>query len=275
MLTVILSTYNDERNIKESLISIKNQTFKNFTALIFNDGSTDNTAKIIKEIIDDDNRFILYENKKNMGLAYNLNKGISLSSTKYIARMDADDIALPNRFEEQITFLENNPIYSLCGTNAYYIDDTGIWGERLCPEYIKKKDFISVCPYIHPTIVFRTCALKKVLENDSEIYCQSSFIGRSEDYDLFMRMESLNLKGYNIQKNLLKYREDKNSYKKRKFKYAFTESIVRLRGYIKLKINPLYYIYCFKPIILYTLPLPIIISLHNKKIKKRSSTHEL
>lgn len=275
MLTVIMSTYNDEKNIKESLNSIKNQTFKNFTVIIFNDGSTDNTVRIIKELINDDNRFILYENKKNMGLSFNLNRGISLTNTKYIARMDADDIALPTRFEEQIKFLECNPSYSLCGTNAYYIDDTGIWGERLCPEFVKKNDFISVSPYIHPTIMFRTCGLKKVLEHYNSVYSQSAYIGRSEDYDLFMRMESLNLKGYNIQKNLLKYREDKNSYKKRKFKYAFTEAIVRLRGYIKLKINPLYYIYCLKPIILYTLPLPIIISLHNKKIKKRSSTHEL
>ena len=99
-LTVILPCYNSEKYIYQSITSILNQTFKNFKLIIINDGSTDNTLKIIKSF--KDKRIKLINNKGNKGLIYSLNKGISQANSIYLARMDGDDISERSRLEEQI-----------------------------------------------------------------------------------------------------------------------------------------------------------------------------
>ncbi len=114
-ITVIMPVYNCELYIKEAIDSILNQTFTDFEFLIIDDASTDKTVSIIKEY--KDFRIQLIEKEGNKGISDSLNYGLKVAKGEYIARMDGDDISLPERFVKQVTFLDSNPDVILCGSN--------------------------------------------------------------------------------------------------------------------------------------------------------------
>src|SRR3989338_5597380 len=122
-ICVIMSVYNGLPYLKEAVKSILNQTYKNFEFIIVDDASRDKTWQFLKSL--KDKRVKLIQNKKNLGLAASLNIAIRLAQGDFIARMDADDISLSNRFEEQIKYLTKHQEIDLCGTWVPLIDDTG------------------------------------------------------------------------------------------------------------------------------------------------------
>lgn len=109
-----MSVYNGEKYLAEAIESILNQTYKNFELIIINDGSKDNSVEIIKNYMKQDNRIVLID-RENKGLPYSLNEGISVAKGEYIARMDADDISLPTRFEKQVDYMQKNEL-DVCGS---------------------------------------------------------------------------------------------------------------------------------------------------------------
>ena len=115
-ISVLMPAYNSEQYVAESIESILNQTFTDFEFIIINDGSTDNTAKIIDEYAKRDERIKFVNNSKNKGLIGVLNEGLNLARGEYIARMDSDDISLPTRFERQIAYMELHPKCGVLGT---------------------------------------------------------------------------------------------------------------------------------------------------------------
>ena len=132
-ISVIMSAYNSEETIKETINSILNQTYKDFELIIVNDKSTDNTESIIKSFKDE--RIKLINNKKNLGLPASLNKAIKVAKGKYVARMDADDVMLHGRLEKQLafnlivcyagmkeTFSEKRSMYKISRKNAKLLD---------------------------------------------------------------------------------------------------------------------------------------------------------
>ena len=114
MVSVLLPVYNAEKYLSEAIDSILNQTYANFEFIIINDGSIDNSEKIILSYNDRRIRYI--RNEKNIRLVASLNKGIQLARGRYLVRMDADDISMPNRIEKQVTFMENNLKVGVCGS---------------------------------------------------------------------------------------------------------------------------------------------------------------
>src|SRR3989344_8977423 len=115
-ITVLLSVYNDSRFLKSAIESILNQTFSDFEFLVINDASTDNTAEIINSFSDP--RLKTITNSHNLGLTKSLNIGLKEAQGKYIARLDADDISLPDRLKIQHDFMESHPDIALSGTDA-------------------------------------------------------------------------------------------------------------------------------------------------------------
>ena len=115
MISIILPTYNNEKTIFDSINSILNQNYCNFELIIINDFSTDKTKQIIKSF--NDNRIIYLENKKNIGSTKSILRGIDKAKGDYIARMDGDDIALPERLEIQLNYLTLNPNIDLVASN--------------------------------------------------------------------------------------------------------------------------------------------------------------
>lgn len=120
LVTIVMTVYNAGKFLKPAIDSILSQTYKNFEFIIINDGSTDNSEKVIKSYVDPRIRFI---NQTNHGLAYSLNKGFSLARGEFIARMDQDDISLPSRLEKELQLIALDPTIGVVGTFFTYIDE--------------------------------------------------------------------------------------------------------------------------------------------------------
>ncbi len=119
LVSVLIPCYNVEKYVEESLYSIINQTYKNIEIIVINDCSTDGTGAILHRIAKTDPRIKIEENQTNLKLIQTLNKGIALCSGEYIARMDADDIALPDRLEKEVAYLEKHKDHDIVSTLFY------------------------------------------------------------------------------------------------------------------------------------------------------------
>lgn len=189
--------------VKEAIKSILEQTHKNLELIIINDDSSDGTQKYLMSL--KDKRIVIIDNIKNLGVAQSLNIGLEKASGQFIARMDADDISVPTRLEDQINFLTKNNQIDLCGTYAILIDEVGkAVGKLKYPistEDIKKK-LIWANPIIHPSLMAKRHFFKQLNGYRSEY-------DGAEDYDLLIRgMEKFNY--VNLPKELIKLRLSKN-----------------------------------------------------------------
>lgn len=262
-ISVIMGVFNckNSKMLEDSVVSIINQTYKDWEFIICNDGSTNNTLDILKKLAKLDDRIKIISYEMNKGLAYALNYCLKHANGELIARQDDDDISLPERFERQVTFLNNHKEYNLVGTLAHIYDDNGIWGNYRLEEKPSKSSFLWNSPFIHPSIMMYKSDLLKL-----DGYRVAKETSRCEDYDLFMRMYAVGMKGYNIQEKLFKYRIVRNSDKKhRPMKYRIDEAIVRYQGFKKMGILVKGLPYIVKPLILGMIP-----QFFYKHIKKRT-----
>jgi glycosyltransferase involved in cell wall biosynthesis len=197
LISVLMPAYNAELYIKEAVDSILNQTLSDFEFIIYNDGSIDHTDEIIQSY--NDKRILYINNKINSGYLDLLNEGLSIAKGKYIARMDADDISLPNRLQVQFNYLEEHPDVGICGSWFEYMGvQSGIEKRPVTFEEIQYHLFYG-CPLTHPTVMMRNEFLKKYdLKYDQKYYY-------AEDHDLFFR-GSFHFKLVNLPLVLLKYR---------------------------------------------------------------------
>ncbi|MCI5936092.1 MAG: glycosyltransferase [Lachnospiraceae bacterium] len=267
MISVIMGVYNqqDLTVFEKAVHSVLDQSYSDFEFLIYNDGSSIPAVNdYIHGLEKKDRRIRVLESKSNHGLGYALNRCIEVARGTYLARMDVDDISCPNRFEEEITFLEEHPEYMWCGSNCKLMDEQGIWGEGIRPEQPESEDYLKYSPYIHPTVMYRASLFKKVAG-----YAEGKKTARCEDYELFMRLFRLGYKGYNIQKDLLNYRVDRNKYHDRSLKSRIHEGQVRYEGFRALGILwPKGWLYIFRPLASVCLPANIV-------IKKKEQMAEL
>lgn len=114
VVSVVMSVYNGGPFLTEAIGSILSQSYADFECIIIDDGSTDNSADIIAS--HRDRRFRVITHAENAGLAARLNEGVAAASGRYVARMDADDISLPDRFARQVEFMQAHPHVGACGT---------------------------------------------------------------------------------------------------------------------------------------------------------------
>lgn len=251
-VSVIMGVYNCKNKdwLIESVKSIINQAFTDWEFLICNDGSTDKTLDILYDIEKMDSRIQILSYEKNHGLAYALNYCLRYAKGQYIARQDDDDLSYISRLGKQVLFLDTHPEYSIVGAKADVFNEMGIWGEYSVEETPNKKSFFWNSPFVHPIIMMRKEDLIKVGS-----YRIAKETRRCEDYDLFMRMYSVGMKGYNIQEKLYKYRIENNPNKTyRPMRYRIDEAKVRLLGFKNMGILPKGIPYILKPIILGLIP---------------------
>lgn len=208
MISVIMSTYKeDERLLRESIESILNQTYRDFEYIIILDYPDNDVHKsVIEEYALKDDRIHFYINEKNMGLTDSLNRGLSLCHGEYIARMDADDISLPNRLERQMKYLEKNH-YDLIGGITEMINENGsllysIKSVPTDPKKINKALRYSQC-IAHPTWLGR----KEVFEKNAGY----RHMPLCEDYDFTLRAVLNGFVVSNLNEAVLKYRMTSNS----------------------------------------------------------------
>lgn len=199
MISVIMSTYNRGQKISRSVESILQQTVRDIEFIICDDCSTDDTYATLQKIAKSDDRVKLIRNEHNMGLQKSLNRCLSISNGDYIARMDDDDFSLPDRFETQLKFLQDNLEYSFVGSNADEVFDDHSLVTDL-PSHPDEFDLIKRNPYVHPSIMMRASVIKAVCG-----YSEAVNHLRVEDYELWMRLYKNGYKGANIKRPLVKY----------------------------------------------------------------------
>jgi|SRR5579872_44193 len=197
-ISTIMSVYNGMPFLKEAVKSILAQTYKNFEFIIVDDSSTDGSTRYLKSL--KDKRIKLIINKKNLGLAESLNKALKKTRGKYIARMDADDISLPRRFETQLEFFKKNPKVDLCGSWVKLINEQNrVIGKVHYPtgdaEIKKMSGWIT--GIIHSTWM----AKKNVFDN---LKGYDTKFDMAEDLDFLIRAKKFKLA--NISKELLLWR---------------------------------------------------------------------
>lgn len=234
VISVIMGVYNQtkEEQLLQAVDSVLTQSFQDLEFLIFDDGSKEAGRKLLEQVAGRDSRIRLLGESRNHGLAYALNQCIKEASGKYLARMDADDICLPERLTRQYAYLESHPETAFVGSGAKLIDDAGIWGERRMKEEPQAEDYIRYSPFIHPTVMFRTDVLRR-----EGGYLVSEETRRCEDYELFLRLYLKGCRGYNLPEELLCYREDRAAYRRRTFRDRICEMKLRRRYFPRLPVS--------------------------------------
>ena len=198
-VSVIMSVFNGEEHLHKSIDSILNQTFTDFEFIIINDGSTDRTSAILSDYEKNDARVKVFQ-QENKGLAVSLNNGISHSKANLIARMDSDDIALPDRLEKQVAYLKKHPEVGVLGTAAHLINAQGVkLGVMVLPEEHDSivKIMYKSSPIIHPSVVMRREAVLAVGGYREDLK-------RAQDYELWSRLFH-RCRFHNLQDPLLIY----------------------------------------------------------------------
>ena len=255
-VSVVMGVYNqwDRKGLLQAVKSILNQTLTEFEFIIYDDGSYRELRAYIQDLAKLDKRIKVFGREQNHGLAFSLNACISCAKGKYIARMDADDVSHPSRLQVQYDFLEAHPEYAWCGCNTKLFDADGEWGCREMPECPMPTDYLRFSPYVHPSVMYRS----EIFEENVG-YLDSKETLRCEDYEIFMRLCQMGLKGYNIQRYLFSYREDHESYKRREFIHRWNESKLRFKSFKKMHILfPIGWLYVLRPIIAGLIPTYII-----------------
>ena len=152
-ISVVMAVYNGEKYLAEAARSILDQSFRDFELIIVNDGSTDGSREIALAL--NDARVRLIDNPGNRGLPYSLNTGFAQAQGEYIARMDADDIAVPHRLATQLAFMDANPQVGICGgAIRRFGAGKGVWRPPGDDSQIKARLFWD-CPFAHPTVILR------------------------------------------------------------------------------------------------------------------------
>ena len=201
-VSVILPAYNCEKFIGKAIESVLQQTFSDFELIIINDGSTDKTEFAILAFADP--RIVYIKNQTNKGLVFTLNKGIDLANGKYIARMDGDDISLPERLKKQYSYLKENHEVKILATVVKLIDEknqaAGKWSSdanNITWQDIRKELPKDNC-IAHPSVMGITDVFKKYRLNKSQ--------SQGEDYDLWLRLAADNIAIHKLPEPLLEHR---------------------------------------------------------------------
>lgn len=207
-----MPAYNAASNLKEAIDSILTQVYRDFELIIIDDTSTDSTAEIISHFTD--SRILYLHNKVKLGVVNSRNRGISMAKGEYIAILDSNDIALPDKLEKQVAFLESNPDHGACGSFYYVIDKNG----KKLPSVtlpvnaadLKTYLYFNIC-FSHSTLMMRTRLAR--------IYEYRSGFDSIEDHEIGYRI-SREWKVANISSFTTFYRDNENE--------ASDEKIIRL-----------------------------------------------
>jgi glycosyltransferase involved in cell wall biosynthesis len=196
-VTVLMPVYNGAPYLREAIESILQQSFIDFEFLIIDDGSTDSSVSIVSSYPDP--RIRLFENGRNLGLVHTLNRGIDLARGKFIARMDCDDISLPDRFAKQMRFMAAHPEVGVCGGWVEYFMGRELVLQLPVTDVTIKQALPWYNPLAHPTLMIRAAVLKT-----KPIYYDPEYL-HVEDYELWVRLAAVTCFA-NLPEVLLKYR---------------------------------------------------------------------
>ncbi len=261
LVSIVMPVYNAGRYLREAINSILHQTYPRYEFYLVDDRSTDNSWQIIKGYKK------LYPKKikavrlkKNTNSAGNgaVNAVYTQLKGKYIARMDADDIAMPDRIEKQVAFMEEHPLAILCGTQGLVIDEKGfVTGDKIFPTEAEDiyKEYFVLHPILHPSVMFR----KSRIPHRNHLYEEK--YGINDDYYTFFELLQYG-QFYNLNEYLLQYRlHGKNSSLMNPKAKFITSLIIRIQAVLRFYYKP-----SLRGIILMLCQIPLVLLLPEKYI---------
>ena len=252
LVSVIVAVYNLENCIEKSLATILSQSFQDFEVLIFEDASKDSSRKILQEMEKKDSRIRLFLTDENKGQAYGRNYCMKEARGDFLAIHDGDDYSVPERLKKQTDFLLAHPEYDFVASWGNIIDESdtiisrsdGIQGD------MKKESFLWGMPVFHGTCMFRKSVMEAV--GGYRVDPQTRF--RGEDYDMLMRMYAKGFRCFVLPERLYIYAENSDAWKRRKYRYRFSEFRMRWHNFKELGLMPKGIPYVIKPMIVGLLP---------------------
>lgn len=257
-ISVIMGIYNCAPTLSEALDSLLAQTYQGFKVIMCDDGSKDNTIEVAQSYVERyPGKFILIRNERNMGLNFTLNHCLEYADTEYVARMDGDDISLPERFQKEIDFLDSHPEYAIVSGPMNYFDENGIFRSGVGKGEVTNMDFIHGTPFCHAP-----CMVRKEAYDAVGGYTVSPKLLRVEDYHLWFKMYATGFKGYNLEKPIYSMRDDRNAKRRRHLKGYLNEARLKKWGFKQLGLPYYTKIHALRPIIVGLLPSFIYNYLH-------------
>ncbi len=238
-ISVLLPVYNGEKHVLETVESILKQTYENFEFIIINDGSRDGTKEILESLTDNRLRIV---HKQNEGLGRTLNLGLQLARGEYIARIDADDVATPDRLAKQVVYLDANPEIAVLGSALRIVYTDGgeekIRQRPLSPRDVRRQ-IIKINPIAHPAVMFRREVIQRVGGFDTSF---DGSLGKKYgmDYNLWVRVLAAGYEMANLPEALMMHRKHRGSISGSKgFSFMVRERIkVRLWAKKMLHLGP-------------------------------------
>lgn len=250
-VSVLMGVYDCADTVGRSIESVIAQTFADWEMIICDDGSADDTVKIVEKYAAQDTRIKLIRNKENKGLAYTLNHCLDNATGEYCARMDGDDICDPSRFEKEVSLLDAHPEYGFVSTTMKRFDEHGVYQDPPIgvPYEPRLKDYIKGSPFCHAPAMIRTDAYRAV-----NGYRDIDKTRQMEDYDLWLRMYASGIKGCIIREPLYSMFDGREAAHRRTFKRRLNEAWVRKEGYKAIHAPWYANVYVLKPIIIGLIP---------------------
>lgn len=222
-ISVLLCVYNGEDYLAGCLESILNQSFSDFEFIIVNDGSTDRSLEILTDFAQKDSRIKLINKAENSGITASVTEGLKYCRGKYIARMDQDDISLPDRFRKQHDYLETNPRIDVLGSSLAFIDQNGdLTGRTLIrptdPLVIRLQMYYR-CVIHNPSVLMRAAYYKNYNLNSQEKDYRAA-----DDYSFWLR-ENLHHLYANLEEPCLLYRVHQKQTSSEKSRVQMDETL--------------------------------------------------
>ena len=263
-ISVIIGIYNCASTLQEALDSLYQQTFQDFEIILCDDGSSDETLRIAKVNADLHPNIKLIINSINQGLNITLNNCLKIAEGKYIARMDGDDISLPDRFEKEVAFLEYHPEYDIVSTPMIYFDAKGEFGRGRGGYEPTVKSLEKGAPFCHAP-----CLIRKEAYDRVGGYTESKHLIRYEDYNLWAKMFKEGFRGYVLDECLYAMRDDRNAFSRRRFRIRLNGIYAHFLAHKDLHLSFFsLIIYSINVLIAGLVPYPLYIVYHKKKLLK-------
>ena len=261
-ISVLMGIYNCADTLDSAIASILGQSITDWELILCDDGSTDDTYQVAERYRQQyPQKLTLLKNQENKGLNYTLNRCLSAATGEYIARMDGDDLCMPNRFALELQTLESNPDIAIVSTPMEYFDENGTWATGTAIPHPQPKDFLHGTPFCHAPCMLRRQALLAVGG-----YTDDKKFLRVEDYDLWIKLYAAGYQGVNLPQPLYRMRDDRNATARRKFRYRINEARVKAKAVRLLKLPVWGYLYALRPILVGLLPTFLYTRLHKKRL---------
>jgi glycosyltransferase involved in cell wall biosynthesis len=250
-VSVLMAAHNEESSVQRAVMSILGQSMQDFEMVIIDDGSSDGTHDILLRLAAIDDRIRIFRNSTNIGLAASLNRGLREVRAPWVARMDADDVALEQRLRAQLEHVVRHPDLDILGT--WMLVDTGDGDPWLRKAPVRHEEIVRLmwsCPVFHPTVMYRRSAIIAVGGYDESLR-------RRQDFDMWFRCVEAGFRFGNLAEPHVLYRDHGDFFEKNGIRVALSYAQIGMRGCRRIGASPIAYVGVLGPLARFLAPPPL------------------